>query len=222
MPTRCAATCSACLKWFPGSRVRRAVIFDIDGTLLRSAEVDDRLYRDAVRAALGGVRLRESLHDYPHVTDTGILLQVFADNGIDATPASVWAVQGAFFASLERHIDEHGPFAEVPGARDYLARLEADPHTSVAIATGGWGASARMKLDSAGFDARNVPLASSDDAADRTAIMQLALDSLSGPHDDVLYYGDGDWDRRASRTLGWRFRAVGASLDGIRSFHAEP
>ena len=48
-----------------------AVIFDIDGTLLHSAAVDDALYREAVRRVLGEVQLRPSLHAYDYVTDTG-------------------------------------------------------------------------------------------------------------------------------------------------------
>ena len=40
-----------------------AVIFDIDGTLLHSAAVDDALYRKAVQTVLGDVRLRPALQD---------------------------------------------------------------------------------------------------------------------------------------------------------------
>ena len=61
---------------------RHAVIFDIDGTLLHSAEIDDALYRQSVRDVLGDVRLRPTLADYEYVTDSGILAQIFADNGL--------------------------------------------------------------------------------------------------------------------------------------------
>lgn len=200
---------------------RRAIIFDIDGTLLSSASEDDRLYREAVRQVFGEVRFRATLRDYPHVTDTGILRQVLADNSLPKTAKAVADVQGAFFALLGRYIDEHGPFAAIPGAREYLERLQGDPGTDVAIATGGWRGSAMMKLRAAGFDPLCVPLATSDDADERTAIMRIALDSLSRKHDTVIYYGDGEWDRAASLELGWEFRAVGAALNGIHSFDAE-
>ena len=200
---------------------RRAIIFDIDGTLLQSAADDDRLYREAVHQVLGSVELRATLHDYPHVTDTGILQQILDDNGLPQTAATVADVQDAFFSLLRQHIDRHGTFAAVPGAHQYFDRLLSDRSTDVAIATGGWRGSAVMKLNAAGFDPQCVPLATSDDAAERTEIMRIALDSLSRAHDTVIYYGDGEWDRKASQQLGWEFRAVGAVLDGIRSFDAE-
>ena len=201
--------------------MRRAVIFDIDGTLLHSAGEDDRLYRNAVAKVLGNVRVRPGLHDYRRVTDTGILLHILEDNGLAVTPGVVDDVQAEFFSAIRHHIDTKGPFAVVPGAREFVDRLLADECTGVAIATGGWRESARMKLDASGFDIPNVPVATSDDASERTAIMQIALDSLSGSHDAVIYYGDGAWDRDAAAALGWRFRAVGVPLNGITSFDGE-
>lgn len=41
-----------------------AVVFDLDGTILQSAAVDDRLYRDAVRHVLGDVRIRPDSSDH--------------------------------------------------------------------------------------------------------------------------------------------------------------
>ena len=65
-----------------------AVIFDIDGTLINSASIDDALYREAVRRVLGEVQLRPSLHAYDYVTDTGILYQIVADNEIPVEQAT--------------------------------------------------------------------------------------------------------------------------------------
>ena len=46
-----------------------AVIFDIDGTLLESGSVDERLYDSAIRSVLGPIRIRDWWCDYTHVTD---------------------------------------------------------------------------------------------------------------------------------------------------------
>lgn len=195
-----------------------AVILDIDGTLLESALDDDRLYREAVRAVLGNVRLRASLHDYEPVTDTAILRQITDDNGIGFDQELLFRVQNAFVRELEAFIGKHGPFPPIPGAQAFLRRLDGSPLASVAFATGGWRASAALKLQTAGFATDGIPLRSSDDADSRTDIMRLALDSLSGPFDSVTYLGDGEWDERATLALGWRFQPVGSVLGGITHF----
>lgn len=194
-----------------------AVIFDIDGTLLESAAVDDALYKEAVVSVLGNVRFRDSLADYDFVTDSGILAQVLEDNKL-SDPNAAAAIKQRFIRSVREHIAERGPFAEVSGAREILGSLHKSNEHSVAIATGGWRESARLKLASAGLDRFDFPLSTSDDAFDRKEIMTIALAKLGSGFRSVTYYGDGVWDRDACSALGWHFVAVGPALGGLRSF----
>ena len=157
-----------------------AVIFDIDGTLLQSAAVDDALYRQAVAEVLGDVRLRATLHDYEHVTDTGILSSIFTDNELERDVRRENAVRARFVELLDAHIAVHGPFREIPGAADLLHALQASPRHAVAMATGGWRQSAELKLRSAHIEYANVPLFTADDDSARTGIMKLALAGLGG------------------------------------------
>ena len=196
-----------------------AVLFDIDGTLLQSASVDDALYRQSVRRVLGEVRLRRSLDDYDAVTDSGILSQILTDNDIPSDPDPTSAIKHQFVELLRGFIADYGPFEETPGASAYLRLLSASSRHSVAIATGGWGDSARLKLASAGLDSFDVPLATSDDAPQRAEIMQIALARLDGRFERVTYFGDGPWDKAACEQLGWRFIPVGRDLGGLESFH---
>lgn len=195
-----------------------AVIFDIDGTLLDSAAVDDALYRDAVASVLGDVRFRDSLADYDFVTDSGILAQLFQDNGLSEDATLVAAIKAEFAGMIAAHVAKNGPFAEIPGARRLLGELSASRRFAVAIATGGWRVSARLKLESAGLGDFAVPLATSDDSHQRTKIMRVALARLGDGFDSVTYYGDGPWDRDAARELGWAFVPVGAALGGLTSY----
>lgn len=196
--------------------MKHAVLFDIDGTLLHSAAADDALYREAVRRTLGDVRLRPTLHDYEAVTDSGVLGQILRDNDVPGDPLD--EVRSLFVQLLERHVDTHGPFVEIPGASDFLRRLDASIDHAVAFATGGWRESAMFKLDSAGFDWSGLPLASSNDHHERTSIMEIALSRLGGRFESVTYYGDGPWDRDACLALGWDFVAVGPELGGLESY----
>lgn len=193
-----------------------AVLFDIDGTLLHSAAVDDALYREAVRQVLGDVRLRPTLHEYEAVTDTGVLGQIIRDNNIPGDPLD--AVRSMFVRLLEQHVGNHGPFREIAGASDFLRGLGASPNHAVALATGGWRESAMLKLDSAGLAWSRFPLASSNDHHERTAIMEIALSQLGNAFESVTYYGDGPWDRDACDALGWNFVAVGPELGGLESY----
>lgn len=196
-----------------------AVIFDIDGTLLHSAAVDDALYRQAVRAVLGEVRLRQTLHEYPFVTDAGVLQQILSDNDIRSEQRLFEEIRALFVDLLRAHVNEHGPFEEIPGATKLLQFLRNSSEHAVAMATGGWRQSAELKLSSAGIDFSDIPLATANDHHERTGIMEIALQSLGGAFTSVTYYGDGPWDRDACRALGWEFVAVGPELGGLETYH---
>lgn len=198
-----------------------AVLFDIDGTLLESEAVDGRLYEEALRAGVGEVQLRPNWADYVHVTDSGLLREILDDNGRVYTAELEERVRSRFVALIDAHIQSHGPFREVPGARRFVEALSASATHAVAFATGGWGATAEHKLRSAGFDFTGIPLRSSDDGIRRADIMSAALQALGRDFESVTYYGDAPWDERACRELGWRFQPVGARLQGIREYSAD-
>ncbi len=193
-----------------------AVLFDIDGTLLQSAAVDDALYRQAVRAVLGDVRLRATLHDYEAVTDSGVLAEILRDNRIAGDPLD--DVRSVFVTLLQQHVEANGPFIEVSGASRFLQTLEQSRKHAIALATGGWRESAMLKLDSAGLSWDRFPLATSNDHHERTSIMQIALARLGDAFETVTYYGDGPWDRDACAVLGWNFVPVGAELGGLETY----
>ena len=195
-----------------------AVILDIDGTLLDSSDVNGRLYLAAVRRVLGQAQVRESWSLYRNVTDSGILEEILDDNSLTRKAATLNAVRDYFVESIGRHVQRYGPFAEIPGAREFVAGLRASNSHRVAYATGGWSASASIKLESGGFPLHGIPLASSDDYLDRQSIMVHALNQLGGEFQSVTYYGDGEWDEAASRGLGWKFVPVGEKLAGLTRY----
>ncbi len=55
------------------------VIFDLDGTLLRSNELDDAMYVRALADEFGFTDVRTDWSTYPEATDPGILQEVFRE-----------------------------------------------------------------------------------------------------------------------------------------------
>jgi phosphoglycolate phosphatase-like HAD superfamily hydrolase len=188
------------------------VIFDVDGTLVQSASFEDTLYIAAVRSSLGEVFIRRDWSEYEHVTDVGILRGICRENRI-APGDCEDLIRSRFGALVSDHLLRLGPCAPIPGAIPFLNELHARGDVEVGIATGGWGHTARMKLDSAGFELAGIPIASSDDGCERTRIMEKCRAQMSSTGATV-YVGDAEWDLRASELLRWRFIGVGSRLRG--------
>lgn len=196
----------------------RAIIFDLDGTLLQSMAIDCEIFDRSIEAVLGQVRFRGSYSEYANVTDRGIVEELMADNGRSPDPDVVNSVRSRFVSELSEHINSLGPFEEIYGASNFLDRLRADPDTRVAIATGCWEESALLKLRSSGIALDDVAIATCDDSPSRTEIMRTALARIGGSADSVTYFGDAEWDVEACQALGWSFVAVGSTLRGLESY----
>jgi hypothetical protein len=144
--------------------------------------------------------------------------QIILENSVDDATATIETIKSRFISMLSEHVATNGAFPAFPGARDYLQQFIASEDHAVGIATGCWRESAVLKLNSAGFGELDVPIATSDDAIARIDIMQFALSQLPGEFDSITYFGDGEWDQRATAELGWNFVAVGANLGGVQTY----
>ena len=196
----------------------KAIVLDIDGTLIESMNIDLDLYFSSISAVLGSVEIRESLNDYDHVTDSGIIMQVMEDNGLPQDSDAIGTIRNRFVARLAEHIETDGPFPEVPGAARFIDRLRDSKEHDVAIATGGWRLSALLKLETSKLNVNGIPVFTCDDSPSRTEIMRIALSQLGNVYESVTYFGDAEWDRRACETLGWEFIPVGSGLGGIKTY----
>ncbi len=181
-------------------------IFDIDGTLMPTQHVDNECYWQAVHQVFGTAAETLDLHDFEHVSDSGIFAE-WCERTLQrpATASEHEAVRNSFLQLLEAtYAAEPANFQPLPGA---AAFLRSQPSGRLALATGGWRHTARFKLHCAGLDRFKLPLSCSDDAMARTDIMRLAEQQLeSGP--PPIYFGDGLWDLAAARTLGWGFVGI--------------
>ncbi|MCF6283510.1 MAG: HAD family hydrolase, partial [Candidatus Polarisedimenticolaceae bacterium] len=92
----------------------------------------------------------------------------------------------------------------------FLEKLREMNDVVLSIATGGWLESAELKLNSAGINIKNIPVASSNDHYCRTKIMKIAEQrATNGNAINNTYFGDGVWDKKACGELGYNFILVG-------------
>ncbi len=196
----------------------KAIILDIDGTLIDSMAIEPDFYFSSISAVLGSVEIRENLNDYDHVTESRIIAQVMEDNALPLGSGAIESIRNRFVASLTEHIETDGPFPEIPGAARFINRLRDSKEHDVAIATGSWRRSALLKLETSELNVKGIPVFSCDDSPSRTEIMRIALSHLGNMYESVTYFGDAEWDRRACETLGWEFVPVGSGLGGIETY----
>lgn len=109
---------------------------------------------------------------------------------------------------------ETGRIVPTAGAPELLRQLKADPSWRLAIATGNWLKEGTVKLESAGLDALDLPIATSDDVRERRRILPLAVDRAKERYkvsdfSRVVYVGDGVWDVASARANGINFLGVG-------------
>jgi phosphoglycolate phosphatase-like HAD superfamily hydrolase len=189
------------------------VVFDIDGTLIDSYDLDERLYRRAVLSETPAVKFRNSWREYRYSTDSGILMEILEEFNL---PFNQYyeSVRRRFGELVKDHLKNGGHCKPIPGAVSLLKDLSERPDIRIGVATGGWGHTARMKLEGAGFSELSFPMSSSDDAHSRTEIMEICASRMEFPIERFIYVGDAEWDLLAAKELGWGFIGVGERMKG--------
>jgi beta-phosphoglucomutase-like phosphatase (HAD superfamily) len=187
-------------------------LFDIDGTLTASNEIDSECRAQAFLDVFG-FALNTNWNDYEHVTDRGIAIQALREHGREATEHDL-SLDRARCVQL---LDERMTFLdEIVGAGAFIKQLRAR-QWRIALCTGAWGDSARLKLARAGLPT-DLPLASCDEDISREGILRRGIE-LAGGHDIVVSFGDAPWDVRAAANLGLPFIGIGQRSGAAEVFN---
>ncbi|MEJ7809545.1 MAG: HAD family hydrolase [Gemmatimonadaceae bacterium] len=211
----------------------RLAVFDIDGTLTATNAVDDECFLRAAGEVLGLEPAGLDWSAAPHVTDVGIAGWLCErHHGRALTRGELARMTERFVSHLRGALAaEPARFAPVAGAVGVLDDLR-DAGWMTALATGGWGASARLKLEAAHIvavlaapvAAGDIAFASSDDASTREEILRLALARAAERNGGasfgrVVSVGDGVWDVRTAAAVEWPFVGIarGAGAERLRA-----
>lgn len=187
-------------------------LFDIDGTLTASNEIDSICFADAFRDVFN-IEIDTDWGAYEHTTDRGIASEALVRSGRAASESALSIHRTRFVELLSQRMTS---LNEIPGARAFLAELMSRGW-HIALCTGAWSASARLKLSRAGFDF-HLPLASCDDDISREDILRRGR-ALAGGRDDIIVsFGDAPWDVRAAANLGLPFIGIGVRSGACEAF----
>jgi len=193
------------------------IMFDIDGTLLQSYDIDSEFFAQAIKE-ITGLTPHTNWGEYQNVTDTGIVEEILLQQSIPIDSSVHNQIESCFIEKLKKAITIE-PIQEVTGASAFIKMLQSREDVVLSIATGGWRQSAILKLESAGIDIANTPIATSNDHMTRTGIMQKAAERTIGNNNyPCTYFGDGIWDKKACKELGYNFILIGAKTRHANQF----
>ncbi|GBE95487.1 DUF952 domain-containing protein [Nostoc cycadae] len=191
------------------------VIFDIDGTLTNTNQIDETCFINTFASEFGFIDINSNWAEYKKITDSGITQQIFQER-LQRQPSEleIKRFKLAFVEKLQQEIITHKHlFSSIPGAEKVLAELQTSITWCVAIATGGWYNSALLKLQAADLEIHNIPLASSDDGISREDIINAAILKAKNNYNieeftKIVFIGDGIWDIKAARNLNISFIGI--------------
>ncbi len=187
----------------------KLILFDIDGTLLRTAGAG----RDALRAAMleiFGTSGNINAHPFNGKTDWYISSELLAEKGYSTK--DVKHHMPAFEQAAGKHLAKIIGGYDVqpcPGAMDIVGRLREQNNITPGIITGNFSATAPVKLRAAGFDPAWFPVgAYGNEALTRDDLPPLALQraiDYTGKQiapEQVIVIGDTPADVACARALG--------------------
>ena len=205
----------------------KLAIFDIDGTLVNTNEIDTRCFLDAFTQEFDLSEINSNWSEYFAVTDSAISQQIFQTQ-LQRHPSDneLLRLQNRFVNLLAKAEQKNrGLFTPIPGALVIFDRLKLEPDWRIAIATGGWKASALFKLQAANFAIDNIPLTSANDGLTREDIINLSIIKAKQVYKiekfgKIVSIGDGIWDVKTAAKLSIGFVGIASGTAKNKLFQA--
>jgi len=190
-------------------------VFDIDGTLTKIQHLSSQCFKDAFEVVFGINIQSQKWGDLKHVTDWGISKEILArEANREVKPEELKLLEKLFVALLKKTDKKYKPFfSQVRGSGHFFDFLRKSQEYDVAIATGSWTSSAKIKLSSAGITHEGVPLEGSDHFFKREDIVLNAVKQAQkyynrATYKKVVYFGDGLWDLKTCQQLKMPFIGI--------------
>jgi phosphoglycolate phosphatase len=159
----------------------RLILFDIDGTLVLTGGAGGRAMSRAFEDLFG---IANAFRGIPMAgrTDTAILSDALTTHRIDLSDPRIASYHDRYFRMLPSEIQTRPPDARhgvMPGVRELLDALSRRDDVYLALLTGNYETSARMKLEYFDLWRYFVCGAFGDEAPDRNGLFGVAQERLA-------------------------------------------
>jgi len=206
--------------------LKKLVLFDIDGTLLRVGKINRQSLIDALTAVYGTEGSARS-HNFSGKMDSVIIYEVLKHAGLDEEH-----IEKRFdevkrtYIELFRKQSRREDIELLKGVPPLLEELSRQNDVMLGLLTGNFEGSGRHKLRLPAIDHYFPFGAFADDAYDRNDLPAIAVDkayALTGRRflpDEVVIIGDTEHDIRCARTIRARCVAVATGNYSARQLEA--
>ncbi|MBI4347341.1 MAG: HAD family hydrolase [Elusimicrobia bacterium] len=206
----------------------KAVLFDLDGTLVRAGGAGRRALNRAVEHLHGAKEVCSEFSLAGRTDLDNFRLALRAALGRSPTPAETEAVEAAYLRRLPREVKDavdSGRYELVPGIGRLLRELKRLPGVLLGLGTGNVKPGARLKLRPSGLLDHFTFGGFGCDGYTRVSVLRTAVRRASAatgrriPPDAVYVIGDTDKDVKAGKAAGYHTGVVTAGfgeLDKIR------
>lgn len=200
------------------------ILWDIDGTLIRSGGAGKDAMEGALRDAF---RLGEIKDEVPYSgrTDCAIARDLLRVHGLDPSPANQRTLQEAYLGKLPESLKTRGGLV-LPGVNEILAKLKPRPDVTLGLLTGNIRRGARVKLAHFGLWEHFTCGGFGDEHFDRDDVARRAYRDVcaSRGHEvdptDIWVIGDTPLDVQCARAIGARAVAVATGWHPVEELTA--
>ena len=202
----------------------QVLLFDIDGTLIRSGGAGKAAMENALRCEFGLTDLNDGV-PYSGRTDPSIGRDLLHIHGLDTSEKNIHRLREAYLRQLPHTLREHEGIV-LPGVRDLLEHLRNVEGIAMGLLTGNVRDGARYKLSHYGlwdyfpFGAFADGIHDRDDVA-RSALVEVArhLQRDVQPS-NIWVIGDTPLDVKCARAIGAKAVAVATGWHPVQELEA--